>query len=296
MKNAKSVDYKFIIRGVALCSFVLFGVIPALIYIGLAPVVGQALYHPLIFEPIKYPAGDWSYATVCGIKPVDAFFKSENGNKLHGLFYLNPGASKTVLLSHGSAYYCTSRKYFVEKFLNLNCSILIYDYSGYGKSEGSASMEALCQDGIGALKYLTDVKKIALDKIILCGESLGTLVAGRLAANYQCAGVILLCPLISLRQTAMDAFDFLNYYPDCAFSDACKKLDNESALKKSTVPKLFISGTNDRLVLIKRSDQLFRSAGIPKRYIRIEGADHEDRIMMENAELHKGVKEFVASL
>ncbi len=293
---SKTIRWAFIVRGVAICSFIIFVLLPLAIYVLLSPVVAQPLYNKLIFQPTKYPTGDWSYATICGIKPKDADFKSENGNNLHGLLYELPGAQKTVLLSQGSAYNCTDRRYLAEQFLQIGCSILVYDYSGYGKSTGEPSMQGICEDGTGALKYLTDVKKLPLNGIILAGESLGTLVAGRLASNYKCAGVILLCPLSSLRHTACDTFDFLNYYPDFAFSDACKKLDNLTALKNSTVPKLLISGTADRLVKIKRSDELFATAAMPKTYIRIDGADHEDKVMMEYPGLRSGVKKFIALL
>jgi pimeloyl-ACP methyl ester carboxylesterase len=292
----KAIKWSFVIRGVAIISLILFVVIPLAIYVLLAPVVAHPLYHKLIFQPTKYPAGDWTYATICGIKPVDANFKSDNGNKLHGLLYEKPGAKKTVLLSHGSAFNCSDRKYLIQKFLEMDCSILAYDYSGFGKSSGEASMEGICEDGAGAMKYLTGVKKLSLNNIIIAGESLGTLVAGRLASDYQCAGVILLCPLASLRSTACDMLDFLNYYPDFAFSDASKKLDNLVALKHSTVPKLLISGTADRLVKIKRSDELFATAAMPKTYIRIDGADHEDKVMMEDPGLSRGVKAFIAAL
>ncbi len=87
----KSIKWSFVARGVAICSTILFVLLPLAIYIALSPVVAQPLYSKLIFQPTKYPTGDWSYATIRGIKPTDADFKSENGNSLHGLInYLAP--------------------------------------------------------------------------------------------------------------------------------------------------------------------------------------------------------------
>ncbi len=291
-----SIKLSLVARIVMFCVVAFCVLAPLTIYVGLAPVVAQPFYDKFIFLPTKYPSGDWNHTAVSGIKPTDVTFKSDNGNELHGLMYERPNAPKTILLSHGNAYNCTVRPYLVQKFLATGCAVLIYDYSGYGKSTGEPTMEGICQDGVGALNYLTRVKKLTLDQIVLCGESLGTLVAGRLASNYQCAGVILLCPLLSLRRTGSDKFGFLKYYPDFAFSDACRKLDNLSALKNSKIPKLFIAGTADQLTAIQQSDELFEAAAEPKYYIRIEGAQHEDSVMMEDVRFDSGVREFIDAL
>jgi hypothetical protein len=180
--------------------------------------------------------------------------------------------------------------------LKTGASVLIYDYSGYGQSTGKPSMAGISKDGAAALSYLTEVRKVPAKRIILCGESLGTLVAGRLAGVAQCGGLIMVCPLLSLRRVGGDATSIIKYTPSSSFSSACKELENITPLQANAIPKLFVAGTADPLTRIEQADELVAAAAEPKTYLRIDGARHGDQAMLEDPVFSDTLATFIAAI
>src|SRR5579883_1905085 len=131
-------------------------------------------FDACILRPTKYPAGNYSIKEVDGISYDDIFFDSPNGEKLHGWYFQKPGAGKTVLLSHGIGGNLSSRVDLIHLFLEANTSVFIYDYEGYGRSSGKASLKNVINDGEAAYEYLTNGLRIPSSRIVLVGESLGT--------------------------------------------------------------------------------------------------------------------------
>lgn len=71
--------------------------------------------------------------------------------------------------------------------------MLIYEYSGYGGHEnGNPSESMVYSDCEAALKFLTDVLFIPIEKIILYGRSIGTGPSCYLAEKYPNIGGLIL--------------------------------------------------------------------------------------------------------
>ncbi|CAN5157614.1 alpha/beta hydrolase [soil metagenome] len=248
-------------------------------YVLLAPIVAEALYSHILFFPLKFPGGYYSDIKINGLAPSDVFFKSESGNQIHGWLFQKPGAKRVVMLSHGNAFNLTMRNHIIERFLNENNDVFIYDYSGFGRSEGEPSIAGFYKDARSAYNFLIEKQKYTPSQVILFGESLGTLVSGKLASVVPCAGVILECPLHSLRRVACEHYGFLSEYPDWAWPESCKQLDNSVALHKPHPPLVMAVGTSDGVTSIGQSDALNEAVIEPKNYVRINGALHGDDVM-----------------
>jgi pimeloyl-ACP methyl ester carboxylesterase len=79
----------------------------------------------------------------------------------------------------------------------------LFDYRGYGKSQNiRPSEQGLYQDAIGAYDYLTRVRMIRPERIVIFGRSLGAAVAAELAAQKPAAGLILESPFPSIEAVA----------------------------------------------------------------------------------------------
>ena len=248
-------------------------------YVLLAPVLAEGLYTRLLFFPLKFPGGYYSEVKIDGIVPLDVYFHSESGNQLHGWLFAKPGAKRVVMLSHGNAYNMTMRGHIIERFLKESNDVFIYDYSGYGRSEGEPTIAGFYKDAQSAYKFLVEKGKYSPRQIILFGESLGTLVSAKLASTVACAGVILECPLYSLRRVACEHYGFLSDYPDWAWPESCKQLDTAAALSKPHPPLVMAVGTCDGITSISQSDALNLAVIEPKSYVRIDGAWHGDNVM-----------------
>src|ERR1700675_918309 len=100
-----------------------------LLAVGCAP-----LERSLIFQPRPYPGGYWQPAD---LPHEDAVFQAADGTRLHGWFASPPHPREVVLYCHGNAGNVTSCDWVVDFYRErLNCAILVFDYRGYGKSEG----------------------------------------------------------------------------------------------------------------------------------------------------------------
>lgn len=242
-----------------------------LYYVLLSPMVAMPFYNTLIFHPAK--AGDFGINQVSQVAKEDVYFQSTSRRTLHGWFFKNPGATKTVLISHGNAGNITNRLPLLRLVLDAGASAFIYDYEGFGRSEGSPSVDAACADGLAAYDYLTKIRHISASSVVLYGESIGTGITCRIAARRQCAAVILQSGYTSLPALARQKIPFFALYPDWMYP--IDKLDNLSFVKDCKIPVLLIHGKNDRVIPAQNSESLFASANAAKGIIRLE-AEHND--------------------
>ena len=292
VRKLKAINWWFVLKGVVVISLL----IPVLIIIALAPVVGQPLYNKLLFHPMKYPLGRYEESQEAfGVVPTDVYFRSESGAKLHGFMYKLPKSQKIFLINHGNGGNISHRANIADVLLRSGCSVFDYDYAGYGRSEGQPSIEEICQDAHVAYKYLIE-QNYKPNQIILFGESIGTLVTGELSRSQASAGIVLESPLYSLQRRGCAILPFLKIYPDWAWTVRGIYFDNATALQKEHPPVLLISGTKDRLTPIEQADELFAVTSEPKTYIRIEGAGHGDPVMMSSQKYRQGLDQFVKNL
>ena len=101
-----------------------------------------------------------------------------------------PQASFVTLYLHGNAGNVTHRFLQIREIIAAGSSVLMLDYRGYGKSEGSPSERGLYADVDVAYLYLLS-RGYSAQHIVLQGESLGTAVAVDLASRKECAAVVL---------------------------------------------------------------------------------------------------------
>src|SRR5262245_54430574 len=111
----------------------------------------QPFEDTIVFQPRTYPHGDWT--PEAGIE--DAWFESPDGNKLHGWFAEAKEPRAVVLYAHGNAGNIASLRPVLQLYRDkMNCSVLVFDYRGYGRSEGMPSEEGVLTDARAARKWL----------------------------------------------------------------------------------------------------------------------------------------------
>jgi fermentation-respiration switch protein FrsA (DUF1100 family) len=143
-----------------------------------------------------------------GIEFEDVWLKANDGVKTHGWFV--PGASsRTVLYFHGNAGNISHRLYTIQQLHELGLSVLIVDYRGYGQSEGKPLEKGIYKDAEAAWTYLTSVRGISSNDIVLFGRSLGASVAAWLAAKNAPAALIVDSAFTSVPDVAADVYPWL---------------------------------------------------------------------------------------
>ena len=129
----------------------------------------------------------------------DVYFKTNDGVTLNGWFFKNPQARSTILFAHGNAGNMSDRLFKIKFFYDLGLNVFIFDYRGYGKSEGKPSEAGIYVDAQSAYDYLQSRPDVNMKRLILYGASLGGAVVIDLAthAKRRSAGggiVYHLCP------------------------------------------------------------------------------------------------------
>jgi fermentation-respiration switch protein FrsA (DUF1100 family) len=145
------------------------------------------------------------------------------------------------------------------------------NYRGYGESEGTPGEAALVADARALYDALARRADVDRARIVVFGRSLGTGVAVALAATRPVAGAILVSPYDSLAAVGR------MHYPVLPVSLLLRhRFDSLALADAMRVPLLAIVATNDRIIPPERSRALYDRWGGPKRWVAVDGADHND--------------------
>lgn len=205
-----------------------------------------------------------------------------DGVQISAIYLPNSQATYTILYSHGNAEDLGDMLPILRELRELGFSVFAYDYRGYGTSQGTPSESNAYQDIDTAYDYLTRKLNISTQNIIVYGRSVGGGPSVDLASRKSVAGLI-------LESAFTKAFLVVTRIPIVPFD----KFANIDKIKKVRCPVLIIHGTSDSVIPVSHGQQLFESANEPKRFLWIEGADHnEDLISLGGDRYTKTLREF----
>jgi len=223
----------------------------------------------LIFFPSRWPEGDWSPA---GLVWEDAHFQAADGTRLHGWFVPHDSPRAVVLFCHGNAGNVTHRADALQRLHDVvGVSVLVFDYRGYGRSEGSPNEAGVLQDARAARAWLARRAGVREEQIVLLGRSLGGAVAVDLAAADGARGLVLQSTFTSIPDVAAYHYPIL---PVRALMRT--RLDAAAKIGGYHGPLLQSHGEADTIVPYALGQKLFEAAGDPKRFISLPGLDHND--------------------
>ncbi len=238
------------------------------VYIGLAVLmmIGE---NSLIFFPSRYPDGDWQPR---GLSFEDAWFNAADGMRLHGWYVAHEHPRAVILFFHGNAGNITHREDVVRTLHDrFGSSVMIFDYRGYGRSEGSPNEAGILADGRAARAWLAKRAEIPEQQIVLMGESLGGAVAVDLAAADGARGLVLENTFSSLPDVAAAHFPWLPVHMLMR-----TRLDSAAKIGNYHGPLLQAHGDRDQIVPYASGQRLFAAANEPKQFVTIPGGDHND--------------------
>jgi fermentation-respiration switch protein FrsA (DUF1100 family) len=229
----------------------------------------ERLERSLLFRPAIYPEGDWQPADLIH---EEAWFKSADGTRLHGWFCPAANPRAVVLYLHGNAGNVTCLKDTARLLQEkLGVSVLVFDYRGYGRSDGTPSEEGILADARAARRWLAARTGLDERDLVLLGRSLGGAVAVDLAAADGARGLILENTFTSMTEVARAQAWRLP-----VGSVMHTRLDSLAKIGSYHGPLLQTHGDADRLVPFAMGKQLFAAANEPKRFVAVPGGGHND--------------------
>ena len=198
--------------------------------------------------------------------------RTSDGETLAGWFIPAPAARGTLLYLHGNGGNIGHRLDQIEVFHRLGLNILIVDYRGYGASSGKPSEKGTYRDALAAWNWLTQQKRIAPERIVLFGESLGGSVAAWLAARHTPAGLVIYASFTSVPEMAQALYPM---FPAAWL--ARYRYDTRAALSKVNCPVLIMHSPEDEIIPFSHGQALFDAARGPKRLVELRGG-HNDAL------------------
>ena len=218
------------------------------------------------------------------------FIQSKNGNRITFQIIV-PNISdpkytrmeqKYIIWSHGNASSIFDMRDYLKYLSNkLNVCVVIYDYQGYGLSEGTPSEQKCYEDHETIVDYMINIMKIRRRNLILVGQSIGTgIVVDYIHKNKWKYPVILISPYTDIISIASDHMSCGKYgtssirYITNPFSSLDKIKDNVAT------PVKIIHGEDDSVINVQHGKTLYanlKNKSLTSNWLK--NTDHNDILM-----------------
>ena len=210
---------------------------------------------------------------------------------LHG-WYFAPAAenSPVMIVCHGNAGNISHRLEWLVPFLRRGWGAVLFDYRGYGLSDGKPSEQGLYRDSGAVYDYVTGELGIAEERVVIFGRSLGGAPAAWLAANRKASRLILEGTFTSGADIARRLFGLLPFHFAARY-----RWPVAENLRKVDEPVMVIHGTADSVVPFNLGEKLAAGAveGQKVMFRRVEGGDHLNLHHIIGEKYYKDIERFV---
>lgn len=224
--------------------------------------------HGLVYEDVELTAGD--------------------GVQLHGWFVPAPRARATLLFFHGNGGNISHRIDSLQIFRELDLSVFILSYRGYGRSAGRPSEAGMRHDATAAWRYLREQRGIPASGIVVFGRSLGAAVAVDLAVRETPGAVILESPFTSAADLGAEVYPWLPVRRLIRH-----RFEVLGPAQQITAPLLVVHSRDDEIIPVHHGRRVAAAAGAPLLELR---GGHNDAFVRSREDYLRGLQEFLHPL
>ncbi|MGH2350211.1 MAG: alpha/beta hydrolase, partial [Chloroflexota bacterium] len=242
---------------------------------------GRFIYFP----QATLVAGPEAY----GLAHTELWLQAPDGVRLHG-WWLHGRGERMLVWYHGNAGNVSHRLENASRFVDrFGLDIVLVDYRGYGRSEGTPSESGLYADGRAMYQVAVD-HGFRPEQIVLFGRSLGAAVAVDVALDHPARALVLEMPFLSVPAMARAHYPFVPAFL------IRSRFDSEAKIGRLAMPKLIIQAERDEIVPPGHARRLLDVAAPPKRLYVLPGAFHNDVYRTTSADYFDTWRRFLASL
>ncbi|MCP4401444.1 MAG: alpha/beta hydrolase [bacterium] len=236
------------------------------------------LYAMLFADRIIFQPQPSSYADTEQILKIPL----PDGTLISARYLSHPSTRYTILYSHGNAEDLGDIEEILQQFYARGFSIIAYDYSGYGTSQGKPSEQASYANIFAVYDYLQQERRLRTEHILLFGRSLGGGPSTELASRKTVGGLI-------LESSFSSVFRVITNIPIFPFD----KFDNQKKLSSVSCPVAIIHGKHDEVIPFWHGEDLYKKANPPKMNLWVEEAHHNDLFWVVGEQYWETLGQFV---
>ena len=225
-----------------------------------------------------------------GLAYSDVEFSTEDGTRIHAWFVPHDNSRATLIYCHGNAGNIGRRLGALQRWHDLGVSVLIFDYPGFGQSEGSPTEQGTYASARAAWEYLTEDKQIPAHNIVLYGRSLGGGVVAQLASEVDAKGLIIESSFTSVPDMADDIYWWIPLQKLMTV-----RYETKNKIDSVDYPILIVHSPDDEVVPLSHGQELFEIANEPKQFLHTKGG-HNGGPTLSEPEYSLGLDRFLTAL
>jgi fermentation-respiration switch protein FrsA (DUF1100 family) len=208
-----------------------------------------------------------------------------DGKRIMACWFPNPKARYAVLYSHGNAEDLGENLPTMQHLHDLGVAVLIYDYEGYGTSEGTAGERTSEASIEAAYAYLTGPLKVAPRHVIAYGRSVGGGPTLALASRHALGALVLESTFTDPASVRVP----VRLLPWVMFPSLAR-------LQALDLPTLVMHGEADTTIPSSHGHALYDAARGPKRALWVPEAGHDDFKEVAGARYDRALRGFIQEL
>lgn len=229
----------------------------------------------------------WTTPESEGFSYEEVMLKTNDGVNISAWYVPAENERGVLLFCHGNAGNISHRMDSIRIFHDMNLSVLIFDYRGYGNSEGKPSEDGTYLDAEAAWDYLVRVKQKKPEKVVLFGRSLGAAVAAEIAQRKNPGALILESAFTSVPDIGQSLYPF---FPVRLLSKY--RYATVEKIADIACPKLIIHSPEDEIIPFRFGQRIFERASQPKEFLSIRGG-HNEGFLMSGKIYTEGIRKFL---
>ena len=195
-------------------------------------------------------------------------FENEDGTKLNGWMIKPKQTTPTVTLLHfhGNSAFIGALFKGMVPMVKKGYQVFMFDYSGYGHSEGKATRKNVLKDGNAALTYVQTRSDVKGTKLVIYGQSLGGNLSAVVAAERQSEinALIVEGAFSSHKDIGADRAGFLGRVL------IAEKYSSAKSIQNFRKPVLVIHSPQDPIVPYYLGVKIFENANEPKEFFETD--------------------------
>jgi len=224
----------------------------------------------LVYRVPPRQRGDWNPTY---LEHENVWFQSDDGTRLFGWLVPHPQPRFAVVYCHGNAEHVADNADLMAILRSeLQASVFIFDYRGYGRSEGRPYETGLVADTKAAQRWLARRMKIEPHQVVVMGRSLGGAVAVASAADLGARALVIESTFSRMTDTAQHLYPWLPVHLLMR-----NRYDSVARIARYTGPLFQSHGTNDTFIPIVLARELFDSTpSNSKEFEELRGYGHNN--------------------